>query len=158
MFLECIRFLSHLSHFLEEDRLSFCVNLEEVNFQGRNFCNFWLGFWEKRWPHKFILNLTDLYLHFGNGVRNSRRNRAWGLHIPWGMLLQKKTWLLSYYFGMNFLWLYCWFIKIRMLLQKVFRPIVATMQHSTTYVVLYISVQLHSTIKLLYTPLWSFME
>ena len=21
---------------------------------------FWLGFWEKRWPHKFILNLPDL--------------------------------------------------------------------------------------------------
>ena len=21
---------------------------------------FWLAFWEKRWPHKFILNLTDL--------------------------------------------------------------------------------------------------
>ena len=21
---------------------------------------FWFAFWEKRWPHKFILNLTDL--------------------------------------------------------------------------------------------------
>ena len=28
---------------------------------GRNLCNFWCGFWEKWWPHKFILNLTDLY-------------------------------------------------------------------------------------------------
>ena len=32
-----------------------------INFQGRNLCNFWLGFWKKRWPHKFILNSTDLY-------------------------------------------------------------------------------------------------
>jgi hypothetical protein len=28
---------------------------------GRNPCNFWFAFWEKRWPHKFILNLADLY-------------------------------------------------------------------------------------------------
>ena len=33
-----------------------------INFHGRNFGNFWLAFWEKRWPHKFILNLTDLCL------------------------------------------------------------------------------------------------
>ena len=33
-----------------------------INSQGRNLCNFWLIFWEKRWPHKFILNLTDLYI------------------------------------------------------------------------------------------------
>ena len=32
-----------------------------INFQGRNPSNFWLAFWEKWWPHKFILNLTDLY-------------------------------------------------------------------------------------------------
>ena len=32
-----------------------------INFQGRNLCDFWLEFWKKRWPHKFILNLTDLY-------------------------------------------------------------------------------------------------
>ena len=32
-----------------------------INFQGRNLCNFWLEFWEKRWPHEFILNLIDLY-------------------------------------------------------------------------------------------------
>ena len=30
-------------------------------WQGRNPCNFWFTFWEKWWPHKFILNLTDLY-------------------------------------------------------------------------------------------------
>ena len=24
----------------------FCINLEVVNFQSRNLCNFWLGFWE----------------------------------------------------------------------------------------------------------------
>ena len=29
------------------------------DFQGRNLCNFWIL--EKRWPHKFTLNLTDLY-------------------------------------------------------------------------------------------------
>ena len=29
-------------------------------WQGRNSCNFWFVFWEKRWSHKFILNLTDL--------------------------------------------------------------------------------------------------
>ena len=33
-----------------------------INFQGKNLGNFWLAFWEKRWPHKFILNLTDLYI------------------------------------------------------------------------------------------------
>ena len=32
-----------------------------MNLQGRNLRNFWLAFWKKRWPHKFILNLTDLY-------------------------------------------------------------------------------------------------
>ena len=32
-----------------------------INFQGRNPGNFWLAFWEKRWHHKFFLNLTDLY-------------------------------------------------------------------------------------------------
>ena len=31
-----------------------------INFQGRNPGNNLLAFWEKRWPHKFILNLTDL--------------------------------------------------------------------------------------------------
>ena len=30
---------------------------------GRNLEKFWLAFWEKRWPHTFILNLTDLYWH-----------------------------------------------------------------------------------------------
>ena len=29
-----------------------------INFQGRNLCNFCLGFGEKRGPHKFFLNLT----------------------------------------------------------------------------------------------------
>ena len=33
-----------------------------TNFQCRSLCNFWLGIWKKRWPHKFILNLTDLYI------------------------------------------------------------------------------------------------
>ena len=28
--------------------------------EGRNPSNFWFAFWEKRWPHKLILNLTDL--------------------------------------------------------------------------------------------------
>ena len=32
-----------------------------INFQCRNLCIFWLAFLEKRWPHKFILNLTDFY-------------------------------------------------------------------------------------------------
>ena len=32
-----------------------------IKFQGRNLGNFWLAFWAKWWPHKFILNLTDLY-------------------------------------------------------------------------------------------------
>ena len=31
-----------------------------INFQGRNLCNFWLGFWKKRCPHKLILKLTDI--------------------------------------------------------------------------------------------------
>ena len=31
-----------------------------INFQGRNPGNFWLVFWEKHWPHKFILHLIDL--------------------------------------------------------------------------------------------------
>ena len=33
-----------------------------INFQGRNLCNFWLGFWEKWWPHKLIQNWSDLYI------------------------------------------------------------------------------------------------
>ena len=31
-----------------------------IDFQGRNLGNFWMAFWEKRWPHEFILNLSDL--------------------------------------------------------------------------------------------------
>ena len=31
-----------------------------INFQGKNLGNFWLAFWEKRRPHKCILNLTGL--------------------------------------------------------------------------------------------------
>ena len=33
-----------------------------INFQSRNLCNFWLGFWKKWWSHKFILKLIDLYM------------------------------------------------------------------------------------------------
>ena len=33
-----------------------------IIYQGRNTSNFWLVFWEKLWPHKLILNLTDLYI------------------------------------------------------------------------------------------------
>ena len=29
-----------------------------INFRGRNVGNFWLAFWMKRWPQKFILNFT----------------------------------------------------------------------------------------------------
>ena len=36
------------------------LKLPLINFQGRNPSNFWLAFWEKRWPLRFILNLTDL--------------------------------------------------------------------------------------------------
>ena len=38
-----------------------------INVQGRNLGNFWLAFWEKRWPQKFILNSTDLYTEHWNG-------------------------------------------------------------------------------------------
>ena len=37
-----------------------------INFLGRNLCNFWLGFWEKRWTHdsdqthfNMIYNIKD---------------------------------------------------------------------------------------------------
>ena len=33
-----------------------------IKFQGRNLASFWLAFWEKWWPHQFILNLIDLYI------------------------------------------------------------------------------------------------
>ena len=33
-----------------------------VCWYGRNPCNFRFAFWEKSWPHIFILNLTDLYI------------------------------------------------------------------------------------------------
>ena len=32
-----------------------------IRGSGRNLKNFRLAFWEKRWPHKFILNLTDIH-------------------------------------------------------------------------------------------------
>jgi hypothetical protein len=35
-------------------------------WKSRNPCNFRFAFWEKRWPHKFILNLTDLYIKHVN--------------------------------------------------------------------------------------------
>ena len=40
-----------------------------INFQSRNPSNFWLAFWEKWWPNKFILNLTDLYKVLPNFYR-----------------------------------------------------------------------------------------
>ena len=43
--------------FLQEDRLSFCTNLEVVNFQGRNPM---VIFGEKLWLDNFVLRLTDL--------------------------------------------------------------------------------------------------
>ena len=42
-------------------KLPRCLPYPLINFQGRNLGNFWLAFSEKQWPHKFILNLTDLY-------------------------------------------------------------------------------------------------
>ena len=39
--------------------------LEVYRGQGRNLRNFWLALWEKRWPHKFIPNLTDLLKRVG---------------------------------------------------------------------------------------------
>ena len=44
-----------------------------IIFQGRNPSNFWLAFWDKRWPHKFILNLTDLY-HAAGGTKSFKLN------------------------------------------------------------------------------------
>ena len=41
----------------KEDRLSFCINLDVVNFQGRN-PKFIV--WEKLWLDKLVLRLTDL--------------------------------------------------------------------------------------------------
>ena len=38
----------------------FCLTL--CLFLGRNPSNFWFTFWNKLFSHKFILNLTDLYL------------------------------------------------------------------------------------------------
>ena len=47
------------SIFLEkEDKLSFCINLEVLNFQGRNPT---FVFWEKLWLDNFVVRLTDLY-------------------------------------------------------------------------------------------------
>ena len=49
-----------------------------INFQGRNPSNLWLAFWEKRWPHKLILNLTDLYIKPSstpNWAKISAKNR-----------------------------------------------------------------------------------
>ena len=43
-----------------EHRLSFCVNLEVVNFQGRNLRNIFVGILSKLIFHKDILKLTDL--------------------------------------------------------------------------------------------------
>ena len=41
----------------KEDRLSFCINLEVVNFQGRNPT---FVFWEKLWLDNLVSTLTDL--------------------------------------------------------------------------------------------------
>ena len=43
-----------------EHRLSFCVNLEVVNFHGRNLRNIFVGILSKLIFHKDILKLTDL--------------------------------------------------------------------------------------------------
>ena len=46
--------------FSQNANQKFCPTLYLINFQPRNPSNFWLAFWKKRWPHNFILNLTDL--------------------------------------------------------------------------------------------------
>ena len=48
-----------------------------INFQGRSLYNFWLGFWKKRWPHKFILNLTDLYLEWYSLKSSKVQGESW---------------------------------------------------------------------------------
>ena len=37
------------------------VKISDLTTQGRNSDNFSFVFWEKRWLHKFILKLSDLY-------------------------------------------------------------------------------------------------
>ena len=56
-----MNFCSH--HFFQNANQTFegFLPYPLINFQGRNSSNFWLAYWEKRWPYKFILNLTDLY-------------------------------------------------------------------------------------------------
>ena len=44
-----------------KDFQDFCCSWKFIIGKGRNPGNFWLAFWAKWWPHKFILNLTDLY-------------------------------------------------------------------------------------------------
>ena len=38
------------------------VKISALTTQGRNPDNFSFVFWEKRWLHKFVLKLSDLYL------------------------------------------------------------------------------------------------
>ena len=63
--------------------------------EGRAEILFWLVFWDKLWPYKFILNLTDLY-HFsttiflvakGNDVvvKNSGNSISYALNLAWIM-------------------------------------------------------------------------
>ena len=49
----------------------------QINFQNRNLCIFWLGFWKKWWPHKVILNLTDLYIGNYFFIRSNTQSGVW---------------------------------------------------------------------------------
>ena len=43
--------------------------------------NFWLAFWEKQWSHKFIMNLTDLYVMMSSLTGCPTENWIfWGAH------------------------------------------------------------------------------
>ena len=47
---------------LRSEKEYYLYNSDFNNLPGQNASNFWLAFWEKRRPHKFILHLTDLQL------------------------------------------------------------------------------------------------
>ena len=65
-----------------------------IYFQGRNPRNFWFAFWEKRWPHKFILNLTDLQLFLIFDLVELKNQQCFASKYK----IHSDCWISSYYF------------------------------------------------------------
>ena len=80
------------------------VRISALCSEGRNLDNFSFVFWEKRWLHKFILKLTDLYKPCSP---DDKLVKLITKNFDWAVLSSKN---LMYYFRWEEPWI--WFFQL----------------------------------------------